>query len=386
MMNKLIILPAGATSVLGGTMVSLSLLLKGIKICQADQNVKVLVPSGSFLEEYLQTNDQENFIQLIEAKTYAKFIKKSFQWLAKQPSHWVLMIENCLAKELMSVFISAAFSVRLSQRPVYFFFHDLALSYNPVGFLIRKFILTILGASSICNSRFTARNTRRFIKDIRGILYQPVDFDKFNNLSSINSPPSQLRAIVDSNCQIMLTPSRLDKPGIFNDKNLRALIPVLAELKAMGYNYHGVFIGEDTSGDGSYSRDLQAAAQQMGVADRLTILPPAINIESYYKYADVVVTLAPREPFGRTVVEAIACGVPVVGSNSGGIGEILSHFAPEWTADPEKPAAVAKTIVRVAEDENTPWLLSRGKEWVRHECGIVDYASRLLKITGINVT
>lgn len=382
-MDKLIILPA-ATNSLGGTVVSLSLFFKGVELCEATERVKVLVPSGSFLSEYLQTQCQEKYLQPIDTKTDEEFIQKSLQWLSQQPSSWVLLMENRLSKELMFAYARAAFSLRLSQRPVYYFFHDLALSYNSIGYSIRKSILTILAPSSICNSKFTAEHTKRFIKDIRGILYQPIDSDRFNSLPANSSPP-ELQAITDSGFKIMLTPSRLDEPGIFNDKNLRTLIPVLAELKAMGYNYHSVIIGEDTSEDGRYTRDLQHAAVRLGVGDRLIILPPTIDIESYYKCADLVVTLAPREPFGRTVVEAIACGIPVVGSNSGGIGEILSHFASEWTTDSEDAIAAAKTIARVAESKDTPALLAKGEAWVKHRCGAAKYAHDLLQITGINL-
>ncbi len=384
-MNKLIILP-GATNVLGGTLVTLSLLLQGVAACHAVDKVQVLAPSGSFLAKYLQTNGQENYLQLIAADTEAVFVKKALQWVAQQPQDWALLMDNCVAKELMSVLVPGSIFLRLSPRPVYFFFHDLALTYNPVGFLIRKFIFTTLAPVSMCNSRFTAGHIKRFVGNVRGILYQPVDFNKFNGSPLIEPPPAKLKPIINSGYRLMLTPSRLNKPGIVNDKNLRALIPVLAQLKALGHNYHGVIIGDDTSSDGSHSRDLQQQADQMGVADRFTILPPTLNIESYYKCADLVVTLAPREPFGRTVVEAISCGVPVVGSNSGGIGEILSHFAPEWTVDPEEPQAVAQTIVRVMEGEKKAQLLSQGKEWVKHNCSTTDYASRLLKIVGITVT
>jgi glycosyltransferase involved in cell wall biosynthesis len=115
-------------------------------------------------------------------------------------------------------------------------------------------------------------------------------------------------------------------------------------------------------------------------------LPPSFAIEQYYKYADVMVTLAPREPFGRVVVEAIACGVPVVGSQTGGIGEILHHFAPEWTVDPNDPVAVAEAIVRITADPNTPNILAQGKSWVKTQCSVESYARRIMEITGIAPT
>ena len=181
----------------------------------------------------------------------------------------------------------------------------------------------------------------------------------------------------------MLTPSRLNKPGTVNDKNLRALIPVLVQLKAHGHHYHSVVVGEDGSSKQTYTRDLLEIAERSGVADCFTILPPTVTIEDYYKSADVVVTLAPREPFGRTVVEAIACGIPVVGSQTGGIGEILSHFAPEWTVAHDDPVAAAETIVRVAADPNTPDLLIRGRHWVEARCSVEGYAQQMLEIVGL---
>lgn len=96
-----------------------------------------------------------------------------------------------------------------------------------------------------------------------------------------------------------------------------------------------------------------------------------------------MITLAPREPFGRTVVEAIACGVPVVGSQTGGIGEILHHFAPEWTVDPNDPVAAAEAIVHIAADPNTPNILAKGRHWVETHCSTVGYARKIMEITGL---
>ncbi|MEM6613038.1 MAG: glycosyltransferase family 4 protein [Cyanobacteria bacterium P01_C01_bin.72] len=380
-MKKLIILP-GATNVLGGTLVTLGLLLQGISQCQAASQVRVLAPAGSFLEEYLRTKGQGEYLELIAAETETEFCRQSLRWVSQQPQDWALLMDNCVAKELMSALVPGSIALRLSKRPVYFFFHDLALTNNPVGFAIRKFIFATLNPATMCNSQFTAGHIKRFAQDLRGVLYQPVDLARFNP-KAIATPPPGLEGIIASGAQIMLTPSRLNKPGIVNDKNLRALIPVIAALKQLGLNYHGVIIGDDTSADGSHRRDLEQQAAELGVSDRLTILPPTLEVESYYKCAAVVVTLAPREPFGRTVVEAIACGVPVIGSSSGGIGEILSHFAPQWRVEPNQPQEVARAIAEVAQADNTPQLLEQGIAWVNQRCSPIDYAKRMLKIVDI---
>jgi glycosyltransferase involved in cell wall biosynthesis len=185
----------------------------------------------------------------------------------------------------------------------------------------------------------------------------------------------------------MLTPSRIGKTEQINDKNLQSLLQVIAQLKASGHHYHGVVIGkQDPSSGQAQTCALHEQAEHLGVADRFTVLPPTFAIENYYKYADVVVTLAPREPFGRIVTEAIACGVPVVGSKTGGIGEILQNFAPEWAVDPNDPVAAAQAIGRIAADPNTSNILAKGRQWVETHCSTVSYARRLAAIVGLTST
>lgn len=381
-MKKLLVLP-GSTNTLGGTLVTLSLLIKGFEYCGTSEHLCVLVQSGSLMERYLREAKQEACLKLIPAQNQRQFIKCALQWVNEQPKDWPLLLDNCVERSLIPTIAMAAPALRISGRSIYHFCHDLALSYNHLGYLTRKLAFMCLSPRAVCNSRFTAGHISRLMSDIRGILYQPVDIQRFNNQAPSTPPSVELQPILRSGARVMLTPSRLNQPGSVNDKNLRSLIPVLAHLKATGHFYHGVVIGEDKSAGQIYTQALLESAVISGVADRFTVLPPVVAIEDYYKYANVVVTLAPREPFGRTVVEAIACGVPVVGSRTGGIGEILNHFAPSWTVDPNDPVATAETIVRIAADPNTPNVLAQGKSWVKTQCSILGYARGIMEITGL---
>ncbi len=377
-MRKLLILP-GVVNTLGGTLVTLSLLLKGFKDNGAAEQVCVLVPAGSLIEKYLKDAGQDYCLQLIEAQTLAQFVRRSLQWVSKQPNHYPLLLDNCMNRLLMPDITLAAPALRLSNRPIYHFCHDFVLTENLIVYLARKFAFTWLAAGAICNSYFTAGQTKRFIDDIRGVLYQPVDTKRFNN--SATPPPLDLQPILNSGARIMLTASRITQPEINNDKNLRALIAVLSHLKATGHFYHAVVVGEDKSPGQIHSRDLRETAQKAGVADQFTILPPTFAIADYYKHAHIVVTLAPREPFGRTVVEAIACGVPVVGSCTGGIGEILHNFAPQWTVDPNDPLAAAAAIMDIATNADTPKVLAKAQDWVETHCSIEVYTRRMMQLT-----
>jgi glycosyltransferase involved in cell wall biosynthesis len=381
-MHKLLVL-AGEKDGLGGTLVSRSMLALGFKQRDASEQLQILVQADSFMERYLRNAGHGICLQPIEAKDRNQFMERALYWVNQQPKHWPLLLDNCADKQVLPAIMKTTPALRLSGRPIYHFCHDLCLSHNTLGYALRKLAFTALAPRVLCNSKFTATHVRSLMSNIQGILYQPVDLEQFHPGPSTQPVPEGLKPIVQSGARLMLTPSRINQAGIVNDKNLRALIPVIAQLKAMGHRYHGVVIGPDSSPNQSNTQSLIEQAEQAGVADRFTILPPMNNIEDCYKHADIVVTLAPREPFGRTVVEAIACGVPVVGSRTGGIGEILNHFAPHWAVDPNNPVAVAETILRVAADPLTSSILAHGRAWVEQRCSVTEYTRGVMEVMGI---
>ena len=379
-MNRLIILP-GVCDTLGGTVITLSLLIKGFEQSNVSDLLCVLVRSGSMMEKYLHQAGQKYLIKSIPAKHQVEFAQKALQWVNQQPKDNPLLLDNWVHRLLQLVLLSATPKLRLSSRKIYHFFHDLALSYNHMGYLLRKLTFTCLAPEGICNSYFTAKHIRQFSHRICGVMYQPVDVNLFQQ-QPLSPPPFELQTIIESGAKIILTPSRINQPRGVNDKNLRALIPVLAHLKANGYHFHTVVIGQDLSPGKIYTQELIDAAKNAGVADCFTVLPPTFAIQDYYNHADIVLTLAPREPFGRIVVEAIACNTPVIGSATGGIGEILSQFAPQWMVDANDYETVAETIIRVCEDSTTARTLAKAKSWVTQHCSLTVYAQKMMEITG----
>lgn len=332
------------------------------------------------MHRYLQEAGQSNYLHLISASSQQQFLRRALDWVNHQPQSYPLLLDNCVERSLLPTLLLSIPSLRLSRRPIYHFCHDLALSNNLLGNVLRKMTFAWLAPQAICNSGFTAKHISRIMPNIQGILYQPVDFDRFNSAPVL--PPASLKPILESGAKIMLTPSRISQAGIMNDKNLRTLIPVLAELKTRGFHYHSVIIGEDRSPGKINTQSLFNRATDAGVADRLTILPAAIEIENYYRHADVVVTLAPREPFGRVIVEAISCGVPVVGSCTGGIGEILQQCAALWAVDPGDIGAIVDQILEVTSGSQDA-VKVQAQAWVQKRCSISEYQNQLLEIVGI---
>lgn len=380
--KKLMIIPAYSNS-FGGIMVSLSLLIRGVQSLGMSDHLRVLVRSGSLMETYCTEAGLQDCLIVLDLPS-GGFFNQALSWVCRQPSHWPLLLDNSVWRSRLPKLIGASCQLRKSKRPVFHFCHDLALSKNRLGGLARKFAFACLSPQVICNSHFTARHVRQIMPDLKGILYQPVDLNRIHRyMTTGSSPPDKIRHLVASGATLMLTPSRINQPNIVNDKNLRALPPVLAALKDRGHDYYSVIIGEDSSAGKTRTQTLLKQAQAWGVADRLLILPNTFEIEAYYKYADIVVTLAPREPFGRTVVEAIACGVPVVGSNTGGISEILHNFAPNWTVSPHDSHQVAEKIIQITTGLDTHNVLKQGQVWVQQTCSPKTYASRMMQLVDV---
>ena len=118
---------------------------------------------------------------------------------------------------------------------------------------------------------------------------------------------------------------------------------------------HGVRAGlllAGTREDGRerYVAELEALARELGVIDRIAIVPPRDDVRDLYASARCVLQLSTQaETFGRTVVEALSLGVPVVGYAHGGVGELLAELYPEGAipvGDVDAAAARVAAILR----------------------------------------
>ncbi|MGH7330580.1 MAG: glycosyltransferase family 4 protein, partial [Polyangiaceae bacterium] len=104
--------------------------------------------------------------------------------------------------------------------------------------------------------------------------------------------------------------------------------------------------------------ELRAKANELGIADAVAFVPFQNDAASLYRALDVVVHASSRpEPFGRTIVEAMACGRAVIGVAEGGAAEIIRHDENALAIPPRDPKALADAIVRLAKDASARELL-----------------------------
>ncbi|MBI3144316.1 MAG: glycosyltransferase family 4 protein [Pseudogulbenkiania sp.] len=105
-------------------------------------------------------------------------------------------------------------------------------------------------------------------------------------------------------------------------------------------------------GNGGDKNELIKLAEELGLSDRVIFQEPVPHTElpAWYAMSDIgVFPSIADEAFGITIAEAMACGLPVVGSHIGGIPEVIGNegqsglLAP--AADPEQLAAALATLV-----------------------------------------
>ena len=83
---------------------------------------------------------------------------------------------------------------------------------------------------------------------------------------------------------------------------------------------------------------------------------PTLDVPEIYRVAarkkGVFVNATPGENFGLTIVEAAACGLPVVASPTGGPKEILEHCENGLLVDVENPVAIAEALKKIIADQS----------------------------------
>jgi glycosyltransferase involved in cell wall biosynthesis len=105
--------------------------------------------------------------------------------------------------------------------------------------------------------------------------------------------------------------------------------------------------------DDPYARRLRDLAATCNVANRVRLVGavPADDMPRWYRSADVVAATPWYEPFGLTPLEAMACGVPVVGTAVGGITDTVVDGLTGDLVAPRDPHALGGALRKLLNDK-----------------------------------
>jgi glycosyltransferase involved in cell wall biosynthesis len=120
-------------------------------------------------------------------------------------------------------------------------------------------------------------------------------------------------------------------------------IRLVADLRAAGVETRLVLAGVREPGRAHYVDELRALANRHGVADIVVMTAPRRDVRDVMASSALVLQVSPKaEAFGRTVVEALNLGVPVLGFDLAGVGEQLRDLFPQGAVATGDRAALAE--------------------------------------------
>lgn len=132
-------------------------------------------------------------------------------------------------------------------------------------------------------------------------------------------------------------------------------IYLLSQLKSMFPDLHGLIVGEAEARHAHYLEELKATAVRFGVSDALTFTGHRNDLREIFAASSLVVSLSTQpEAFGRTVLEALTVGTPVVAYAHGGVGEILGSMFPQGKVTTHDIDAAVQTCRRILESQLMP--------------------------------
>lgn len=217
-------------------------------------------------------------------------------------------------------------------------------SRNPLLNRCARRIDGFISVSQVTTRRFTQWSGLR--ADQGRLLPNCVDLDQFR-------PGPKSHALIDRyqlyGRRVLLTLGRLASAE--RSKGFDEVLQVLPELALEMPEVFYLIVG-----DGPDRPRLEAKAAQLGVAGRVHFTGRITEAEKadHYRLADLFVMPSSGEGFGIVFLEALACGVPVIGSIADGSEETLLHGRLGQLVNPRDPVEIRSAIVHALRHPQKP--------------------------------
>jgi glycosyltransferase involved in cell wall biosynthesis len=146
---------------------------------------------------------------------------------------------------------------------------------------------------------------------------------------------------------------------IDQQKGQEFLIKALYMLKKQGIEFYIVFFGEETRGEeGTYLPTLQRLVSELGLAHLVFFRQFADNAHLAYSCLDVFVMASWQETFGMVTIEAMAMGLPIIGSYSGGTKDLIQEYKNGLFFEPKSPESLALQLLKLFNSHKLRYSLS----------------------------
>jgi len=137
--------------------------------------------------------------------------------------------------------------------------------------------------------------------------------------------------------RLLVLPGRLTRW-----KGQADFIKLIGNLCVRGEPVHGLIVGGAAAARAPFEAELKSLVAAQGLSTKITFLGHRDDLREILALADIAYSLtAEPEAFGRTTIEALSLGTPVIGYDHGGTREILKVVLPQGLVAPRDINGVA---------------------------------------------
>ncbi|WP_093117388.1 exopolysaccharide biosynthesis GT4 family glycosyltransferase EpsE [Salinihabitans flavidus] len=135
-------------------------------------------------------------------------------------------------------------------------------------------------------------------------------------------------------------------------KGHQDLMEAVRLLQDRGIDARLEIAGEDDSGGHGFRTELEARIKDLNLGDKITLLGAISGdeVKARLLSAHVFALASWHEPLGVAYMEAMSCGLPVIGTNAGGVPELITDGENGLLVPPRSPDALADAIAALADD------------------------------------
>jgi len=143
----------------------------------------------------------------------------------------------------------------------------------------------------------------------------------------------------------------VDDKILFSPRMLKPLYNQVLMVEALAKVPNVKLVLSTYNEDPAYRAQVEAKAKELGVVDRLTFVPavPVGEMAASYSVADVVLSLPPSDGTPQSVMEAMACGTPVVMTDLDRFKPFFTHGETCWFTPLIAPS-VADSVLTLLSD------------------------------------
>jgi glycosyltransferase involved in cell wall biosynthesis len=157
------------------------------------------------------------------------------------------------------------------------------------------------------------------------------------------------------------------------------MIDALAILKKKGLNLQGIIVGHAM--DPGYLEVLKKQINEQNVADMIRFIDFTDNPQELMQCFDVLILPTHVETFGLVLAEAMGLGIPVIGSNAGGVLEIIDDEQTGLLFETKNAESLASAIERLMRNTGLRLRLSAaGEEKAKREYDTDRQHEKVLKV------